>query len=331
MKKLNILHLGAGNVGKEVIRQLAEQKKKLRKSLGISLNYVGKFNSENSAQEINDAIQKIALPFVLIDTTASDETVSYITFALKRGGFAILANKKPLSGKQKDFDFLHKLGEQRLFYECVVGAGLPIVQTLKNFITTGDKVIEIQGCFSGTLGFIFSQLDNGRLFSEAVLSAKEKGFTEPDPRDDLSGVDVARKALILARLIGRKIEIKDIQLVGLYPKKMQKLSDENFLRDLYQINNFYKQKVKEAKKKDKVLRFVAKISFQKCSVGLQEVDKSSDIGNLKGPDNLIALKTERYFKNPLVVKGPGAGIFVTAAGVFADLLSVAKIVNGGNI
>lgn len=329
MKKLHIVHLGIGNVGKAVVEQIAMQKKVIEKEIHVSLRYVGQFNSKNSIEEINKAIQEVSLPFVLIDSSASGKTAAYIVHALKRGGFVVLANKKPLSGNQGDFDLLHRLGGERLFYECVVGAGLPVIRPLKDLILSGDFVIEIQGCFSGTLGFIFSQLDNGRSFSEAVFDARGKGFMEPDPRDDLSGIDVARKALILARILGQKIEIDDIQLVSLYPKRMQDLTVENFLNNLHLLDDFYIQKMEKAKKKSKVLRFVAKVTLQKCSVGLEEVDKASDIGRLQGPDNLIILKSKRYLKNPLIIKGPGAGIVVTAAGVFADVLSVAKIIQGG--
>lgn len=331
MKKLHILHLGNGNVGQEVIRQIEDQKGKIKHDLGIVLEYEGVFNSKSSDKEIKNAIRNVALPFVLIDTTASELTIPYIYAALRCRGFAVLANKKPLAGEQKLFDQLHKIGGERLFYECVVCAGLPVIQPLKNLIATGDEIIEIQGCFSGTLGFLFSQLDAGKSFSEAVIEAKEKGFTEPDPRDDLSGIDVARKALILARLLGGKLELKDIKLKGLYPEEMQKLSVESFLNDVSKLDKFYKEKAEYAKQKSKVLRFVAKVNPKQCEVGLDEVDKSSDIGNLQGPDNIILIKSKRYFNNPLIIKGPGAGIEVTAAGVFANILDVAKIIQGGNI
>jgi len=325
MKKLNILHLGIGNVGREVIRQITQQKKAVRDSLGVSLDYQGEFTSKNTPEEINNAIQNAPLPFVLIDTTASEKTLPFLKLALKRGGFVVLANKKPLSGKQKDFDDLHKLGGKRLLYECTVGAGLPVIQTLKNLIITGDEILEIQGCFSGTLGFLFSQIDEGMSFSQTVLEAKEKGFTEPDPRDDLSGMDVARKALILARILGRKVELDDIQLESLYPEKLQKLNVEDFLKQLNTLDASYKEKQEKAQQENKVLRFVAQVTPEACTVGLQAVDAASEIGSLRGPDNLIVFKTKRYSQNPLVVKGPGAGIVVTAAGVFADVLAAAKM------
>lgn len=326
MKVLNIIHLGIGNVGKEVVRQISAQKNHIEKNLGVSLQYVNQFDSKHSEEEIKSAISSVSLPFVVIETTASDKTLPYIKQALQRGGFVVLANKKPLAVSQKDFDLLHQLGSNRLFYECVVGAGLPVIRPLKDFIETGDEIIEIQGCFSGTLGFLFSQLYAEKSFSESVLEAKQKGYTEPDPRDDLGGVDVARKALILARLLGKKIELSDIQLEGLYPAEMGSLTVDQFLTEIKTLDDLYNTKRKNAAEKNNVLRFVAKISPKECSVGLQEVEKTSDIGSLNGPDNIVVIKTKRYFDNPLVVKGPGAGIAVTAAGVFADVISAVKMI-----
>jgi homoserine dehydrogenase len=328
MKRLNIVHLGIGNVGREVMAQVARQVEKIEKSTGVTLYYIRKFTSKNSEQEIHDVIARVELPFVLIDTTAADSTVPYITQALKRGGFAVLANKKPLAGRQKDFDVLHTLGGQKLFYECVVGAGLPVIRPLKDFLMTGDEVLEIHGCFSGTLGYIFSQLQKGRLFSDVVREAKENGYTEPDPREDLSGKDVAYKALILARILGKKMELSDISLTGLYPKEMQQLGCEDFLKRIHELDPYFKTKVEKAKQRNNVLRFVATVRPKGCSVGLTEVAISSETGNLKGPENLIVIRTKRYSQSPLVIKGPGAGIYVTAAGVFADLLSIARVVGG---
>lgn len=331
MKKLSIVHLGVGNVGREVVTQIEEQINTIKNLFGVGISYQKKFTASNTKEEIMDAIKTAPSPFVVIDTTASDQTLPFLKEALTRGGFVVLANKKPLAGSQKDFDTLHKLGNDRLFYECVVGAGLPVIAPLKNLIATGDEIIEIQGCFSGTLGFLFSQLDAGKSFSESVRQAKENGFTEPDPRDDLSGTDVARKALILARLLGKKIELEDIRLESLYPKEMNKLSIENFLRNTQTLDADYKNRLATAAKNKKVLRFVAKVNQKECTVGLEEVEATSDIGNLNGPDNIVVIKTKRYFNNPLVVKGPGAGREVTAAGVFADVLSVVKIIEGGTV
>lgn len=324
MKQLSILHLGIGKVGSVVMRQILDRQQKIENDLGVSLNYAGKFNSKNSESEIMDAIAKVKLPFVLIDTTASEKTFPYAAKALKRGGFVVLANKKPLSGSQKDFDLLQKLGGSRLFFESTVGAGLPLIRPLRDFLETGDEILEIQGCFSGTLGFLFSELDRGVLFSKAIMQAKEYGYIEPDPRDDLSGMDVARKALILARLMGQKVEANQVGLSSLYPSDMGNLSSEGFLSKMHILDEEYAEKVKTAAKKKKVLRYVAKVNHV-CEVGLKEMDPFGEIGSLRGTDNIFVIKTKRYSQNPLVVKGPGAGIEVTAAGVFGDILSVAKM------
>ncbi|MBI2588788.1 homoserine dehydrogenase [Candidatus Saccharibacteria bacterium] len=340
LKKYYLLHVGVGNVGSAVVRQIRQRRKFIKASYGVDLVYCGLFTAEadifkaqglsNSqldsfpAAEVKADIPRclklIPQPFILIDTTASEHMLPLLKQALKRGGSVVLSNKKPISGSQAQFDKLRSLGGQRLFYETTVGAGLPVIQTLKMLLASGDEVIALRGCFSGTLGFIFWQLEDGRPFSGAVLQAKKLGFTEPDPRDDLSGIDVARKVLILARLLGRKLELADVRLQRLYPKSMDKLSSDDFLKQLRQLDTPYQAKMKAAQKSGKVLRFVASIDKGGCRVGLEAVPKISEIGSLQGPDNIIVFKTRRYLKNPLVIKGPGAGVEVTAGGVFSDVL-----------
>ncbi len=355
IKKLNIVHLGIGQVGRKLVEQILKRKSQIKDEYLLDLNYCGIFRSGagfykregfSSSQlqkilqalekekkdpskikkQIQKALETVPPPFVLVDTTASNETFPLISTALEKGGYTVVSNKKPLSGRQRQFDVLQKIGRKRFYFETTVGAALPIIQTLKTLLDTGDEIIEIKGCFSGTLGFIFSELEKGKLFSEAVLEAKQKGFTEPDPRDDLSGLDVARKALILARLTGKRLELSDIKLTSLYPKRMDKLSIEDFLKSVNELDSFYNERLKQAKKGHKTLRFVATVAPSKCTVGLEEVEAGSDLGALHGPDNLIVFRTKRYFANPLVIKGPGAGVEVTACGVFGDILTVAKMV-----
>ena len=167
-------------------------------------------------------------------------------------------------------------------------------------------------------------------FSKVVRLAKKKGYTEPDPRDDLSGLDVARKTLILARLIGSKKELKDVKVESLYSRELSSLSVIEFLNQIEKVDNQFRQKIQRAKKKGNVLRYVAQIS-NKLSIGIKEVAKTSDIGSLEGTDNIAILKTKRYNKNKLVIKGPGAGLEVTAAGVLGDLLKVIRIFKGDAI
>lgn len=356
MKRVCIIHAGIGKVGKQLIRQLYDLEKQIKKDYHFHLFYCGLFNSvsgvyatkeiplveiaddplkhffriENTEYIMADIIKKTVLPFIFIDTTASQSTYPLILTALEKGGYAVLSNKKPLSDSQKLFDILIKNDHHHLFFETTVGAGLPVISTLKSLIHTGDKVVQIQGCFSGTLGYIFSQMEEGVSFSAAVKNAKQNGFTEPDPRDDLSGKDVARKALILARLCGYKLELSDIKLQGLYPSSMQKISREQFMQLLPQLDLQYKKKMNDALRIGKTLRFVATFGKGICQVGMKEVDRGSDIGSLRGPDNLIVFKTKRYFTNPLVIKGPGAGVEITASGVVSDILQILVQLQGEN-
>jgi len=354
VKNIYIIHLGIGNVGRALLRQVMEVEDMLRDKYLLNLIYCGLFNSrggyydregyrkdqvrnildqlknikydERSDDEILNIIDEVHQPFILIDTTPSDKTFPVIFSTLAKGGYVVLSNKKPLTMQQEQYDLLHQLGQERLFYETTVGAGLPVIRTLKTLLVTGDDVLEIKGCFSGTLGFLFSKIENGSKFSTAVKEAKEKGFSEPDPRDDLSGLDVARKALILARIIGRKLELSDIEIESLYPTRMNKLSLDEFLKSATQLDSLYQDKFRKAKHMGKTLRFVANVTARKCTVGLEMVSKNSDLGSLKGPDNIIIFKTKRYFDRPMVIKGAGAGAEVTATGVFGDILTIAGIV-----
>jgi homoserine dehydrogenase len=337
MKKLSIIHIGVGNVGKALVSQIQQFGPKELVYCGIFTSREGVFRKNGLQADdfkklaanvsVEDAIAQVAAPFILIDTTASDKTVPLMKLALKRGGFVVMSNKKPIASRQKDFDTLHKLGGGRLYYETTVGAGLPVINTIQTLLGTGDTILEIQGCFSGTLGFIFSELEKGKSFSGAVLKAKELGYTEPDPRDDLSGVDVARKAIILSRLIGNKLEMSEVMLESLYPSSMASLPVETFLTQIEKLDRTFTKTKIEAEKRGKVLRYVATISQKGCKVGLVSVARDSDIGNLHGPDNIVRIQTKRYKDNPIIIKGSGAGVEVTAAGVFGDVLAIARIFN----
>lgn len=328
MSHVTVLHLGMGGVGQELARQIAAQPSGLR-YCGVFTAHSGYFKPTGlQPTEVLDrthhdapseAISATDTPFVLIDTTATDETLPLIRQALERGGSVVLSNKKPLTGSQETWDTLVQSG--RVYFETTVGAGLPVIQVIQSLLATGDTVEQIQGCVSGTLGYIFSQMSSGDSFSRAVTSAKALGFTEPDPRDDLSGVDVARKALILSRLLARRLELHDVTLTSLFPQEMASLSSEAFMQQLPDLDRDYAARVEEARKHGCVLRYVANITPTSANVELVEVPKMSDIGSLQGPDNILIIHTERYHDNPLVIKGPGAGTSVTAAGVFADILT----------
>ena len=260
---------------------------------------------------------------VLVDVTA-DETGPVLLAGLKAGLDLVMANKRPLSGPKSERDSLLATAEahgRRLLFEATVGAGLPVLDTFRKLVESGDKVLKIEGCVSGTLGFLFTELGRGRKFSEAVRGAMEKGFTEPDPRDDLSGADVGRKALILGRLLGYSGEPGDVVVESLVPEAGRGLTREEFVQRLPAWDDDWEKRVGTAKSKLQVLRYVATVTRNKIKVGLQSVDSSSPFAALKGTDNQIAFTTNRY-RSPLVIRGAGAGPQVTAGGVLNDILAL---------
>ncbi|MBO4731501.1 MAG: bifunctional aspartate kinase/homoserine dehydrogenase I, partial [Spirochaetaceae bacterium] len=210
---------------------------------------------------------------------------------------------------------------RRFLYETNVGAGLPIIDTLQNLFKSGDKLTGFYGIMSGSLSYIFGRLDEGATFSQAVLEAKEKRFTEPDPRDDLGGLDVARKALIIAREAGFELELEDIVINKVFPEDFDDTgTTEEFLKKLPQLDEYFIQKVEALKKQGKVLRMAAQIENGKCSVGMMEVDSTHPLYVIKGGENAFVFHTARYTPIPMTVRGYGAGAGVTAAGVFGDVL-----------
>ena len=261
---------------------------------------------------------------VLVDVTAAD-TTDLIKEALAAGMDVVLANKRPLSGSRESHAQLNDLAAksgQRILFEATVGAGLPILDTYKKLAESGDKVLRIEGCVSGTLGFLMTEIGKGRPFSEALRRAMEKGFTEPDPRDDLSGADVGRKALILGRLLGFEGDPDEVEVESLVPEAYRKLPLSAFLARLEELDAAWAQRLATAKTKGGALRYVATVTKNRIAVGLKTVDSSSPFAGLKGTDNQIAFTTNRYKENPLVVTGPGAGLAVTAAGVLNDILGL---------
>ncbi len=266
------------------------------------------------------------LDVVLVDVTDA-ETAELHLDALRHGFHVVTANKKAVAGPQALYEKIREQAKKQgvnYHFEATFGAGLPVLFTLQDLIATHDRIDEILGCFSGTLGFLCSNLMQGRPFSEIVLEAKRRGYTEPDPRDDLSGMDVARKALIVARELGAKLELKDIALQGLVPAEFLEGSVESFLSELPRLDEPFSAQVRQALEAGKVLRYVARIWSSGAEVGLRAVEPSSALGQLDGPDNILIYRTDRYSQNPLVIRGPGAGAEVTAAGVFGDILKVAR-------
>jgi homoserine dehydrogenase len=284
--------------------------------------------------------------FVVDTSTGGDSSLfPFMEQALARGARVIVANKKLLAGSQEEFTALTRFGPRRLMCETTVGAGLPVISTLRSLLCAGDDIEEISGCMSGTLGYICSSLERGVPFSQSVRRAREEGFTEPDPRVDLSGQDVARKALILARLWRAErprrhetagmetarplqapgdIELDQISTEPLYPSGMAHLGIDEFLRALPDLDHEYAERMRRATSEGCTLRYTARITLDGCRIGLEEVPLDGSMGrSLQGPDNIFRFRTRRYREQPLIVAGPGAGPEVTAAGVVSDLLSAA--------
>ncbi len=213
-----------------------------------------------------------------------------------------------------------------------MGAGLPVIQTLKDLVETGDEIRSISGIFSGTLAYLFNLFDGTRPFSEIVREAKAKGYTEPDPRDDLSGTDVARKAVILAREAGLTLELGDIEVESLVPPALANASVDEFLKRLPDFDAPMAERVAAAKRAGQVLRYVATIDVRagKAKVGLESFAPTHPFANISLTDNIVQFVTGRYCDNPLIVRGPGAGPAVTAAGIFADLLRLCSMLSGNH-
>jgi len=242
-----------------------------------------------------------------------------------RGFNVVLANKKPLAGPWGSYAALlasSSNGGPRVRYEATVGAGLPIIDTYHKLVETGDRVLRVDGCVSGTLMYIMSAISQGERFSDAVKRAIEKGYAEPDAREDLTGMDAARKGLILARLLGYRGAAPSPQ--DLVPKALKKVSLDEFLRRLPEFDQDWAARVEAERRKGRVLRYVVTATPRAVSARLVAVPVSSPMGALEGTRNLIAFTTRRYNKEPLVVSGPGAGPEVTAAGILNDIYSLAE-------
>jgi aspartokinase/homoserine dehydrogenase 1 len=280
-----------------------------------------------SAEEAVEAVSRHALSHpVLVDVTA-DDTGPALRAALTHGMELVLANKRPLASSTDDVDKLFALARsqgRRVRYEATVGAGLPVMDTLAKLVETGDSIVRIDGCVSGTLGFLLSGMERGRPFSEILREAVAKGYSEPDPRDDLSGADVARKALILGRLIGFRGEPRAVGVESLVPPAARSMELKSFIARLENWDAEWQQRIAAARSRDQVLRYVASVSPERIRVALTPVPREGPFGSLQGTDNQIVFTTARYTDHPLVIRGPGAGPVVTAAGVLNDVLALAR-------
>ena len=269
---------------------------------------------------------------MLIDCTATGDTIPALLATAAAGGRVVSANKKPFASDYNAFKALVRRAAApgTVRFESSVGAGLPVIAALQRTIAAADPVSSISGSFSGTLGYVMSGLQEGRPFSEVVLTAKDLGYTEPDPRDDLGGVDVARKALILARTLGMRAEMAEVELEPLCPPELARLSLDQFMAALPSLDEGFATRVAAAAADGCVLRYVATVrpptrggTRGRLTVGLAGVPLSSPLGSLSGTDNLVEMTTGVYADTPLVLRGAGAGASATASGVLSDIVELA--------
>ncbi|MDO6436553.1 bifunctional aspartate kinase/homoserine dehydrogenase I [Cyclobacterium sp. 1_MG-2023] len=347
-KVLHVFLIGVGLIGKTLISMIQNQLNKLQEDYMLDIKIHGLANSRYMAfDEDGFDLSSIPVPSsedlpmdltvflntmnsmnfsnsVLVDCTASQDVADTYERVLASKVAIVTPNKKANSSSLENYKSLKKLSGQRnikFLYETNVAAGLPVISTLQDLILSGDKVIKIEGVLSGSMNYIFSELSKGTPFSEVVTQAKEKGFTEPDPRDDLSGMDVARKILILGREAEQDLHFSDVSIQSMVPEDCQDIeSVEAFLEKLKAHDPHFKSLVDEAKEKEETLRFMAVLENGKAEVGLKSVDKKHPFYSLEGSDNMILFTTERYHEFPMIIRGPGAGADVTAAGVFADII-----------
>lgn len=345
---LSVGVIGPGNVGKALLAQIgaARERLLLRSNVDVRVRAIAgrsKMALGSPLLDLSDPRVLLAagvptdfeaftahvhaehLPHaVIIDCSADDAVAQRYLGWLERGIHVITPNKHAGSGPWERYAGLKAQTRARWLYESTVGAGLPIMTTLRDLIDTGDEVLSVEGIFSGTLAYLFNRYDGSERFSALVKQAKSLGYTEPDPRDDLSGRDVARKLVILARENGWKINLEDVQLEGLVPESLLSASADEFMARLDELDGPMQARLEAAKKEGRVLRYVASLAKGGVAkVGLAALPLDHAFAHIKLTDNVVQFTTQRYRDNPLVVQGPGAGPDVTAAGVFADLLRVA--------
>lgn len=343
--------IGVGKVGAALLEQLKAALPRLRADSGLDLRLRAVANSrtmhlDDNGREVGDwraaldgaapldlagfadQVQAAHLPHaVIIDCTASADVAAHYAEWLQRGIHIVTPNKQAGAGDLDVWRQIRRACRQsgvRFRYEATVGAGLPVIQTLRDLVDTGDDIVAIDGILSGTLAWLFNRYDGSRPFSALLHEAHAMGYTEPDPRDDLSGMDVARKLVILAREAGRELSLDDVTVESLVPPALAGVSADQFLLRIDEADAVLAERHQQARANGAVLRYVARLDEQGARVSLCELPSGHAFSHLRLTDNIVQFTTRRYADNPLIVQGPGAGPEVTAAGVFSDLLRVAS-------
>ncbi len=361
LRRVPLVILGAGGIGKALLRQLLQQRNHLRLHYALELPVIAVAEAHTMLvgepcldgetlvavceQGMSGAARYRRAPEddqlgvimslrergytggIIVDLTASDHTADVLVESVKHGYDVVMANKRPLSadmGIWYSLTSARKLGRS-IRHEATVGAGLPVIATLQSLVDTGDEIVSIDACLSGTLNYLCTALEDGQSFSDAVRAARVLGITEPDPRDDLCGLDVARKALILTRMIGTRAELGEIRSESLVPDHLMGTSLDAFLEGLSSIDETMRARQQAADEQGLVLRYLAEIKPGASRVGLVPVPQATPLGRLRGTDNMVSFRTARYSERTLIVMGPGAGREVTAGAVFADILQIATL------
>ncbi|MCX6017204.1 MAG: homoserine dehydrogenase [Chloroflexi bacterium] len=353
MQRQPIFFLGFGGVGRALLTQILDAREQHRKRNGLKLDVLGIADSAGalvSEKPLGDAALRKALQTkidtgrlpgpaatranmrtliaalprnaIVVDTSASSATVPALIQAKRRGCGVVLANKIPLAG---DLAWWNAIADARARWETTCGSAMPVIATLNTLLDSGDTVHRIEGTLSGTLGYVASQLEAGVKFGDAVRDAKMRGYTEPDPRQDLGGLDVGRKALILARMLGYRLDMQDVKVESLYPKHMDKLSVDDFMRDVDSLNETMAARVAELTADGHKLRYAAVIENGKLKAGFVGADPVSKLGMSRTSDSVVIFHTRFFMDNPLTVSGRGAGQDVTASGVLGDVVSLSRV------
>ena len=351
--ELNVFLLGIGLVGGNLLNQLQQQQEKLLKEKHLKLKLVGIANSKkmlldregidissfkermdnegmNSSLEgfQQSIIDLNVFNSVFVDCTANNQAADLYEGLLNANVSIVTANKVAASSAYDNYFKLKKIAKRKgikFLFETNVGAGLPIINTLNDLVNAGDEILKIEAVLSGTLNFIFNTISAEIPFSKTIQMAKEEGYSEPDPRVDLSGIDVVRKLLILVRESGYKIEKEDVAINTFVPEKYFEGDVENFWSGISELDSDFEVRRQVLENEDKCWRFVAKYENGKAEVGLQEIEQGHPFYDLQGSNNLVMFTSERYHEFPMIIKGYGAGAEVTAAGVFADIIRVSNI------
>ena len=351
--ELNVFLLGIGLVGGNLLEQIKQQQPKLLKEKHLKIKLAGVANSKKmlfDREEIdiatfreklmtggqessldkfkNEIIRLNMYNSIFVDCTANNHAAGLYAELLNANISIVTANKVAASSDYENYALLKKIAKNKgakFLFETNVGAGLPIITTLNDLVNSGDTILKIEAVLSGTLNFIFNTISETVPLSQTIRMAKEQGYAEPDPRIDLSGVDVARKLLILARESGYKFDMKDIKINTFIPENYFEGSVDNFWKKIPEMDAEFEAKRKKLAADGLFWRFVAKFEEGKAEIGLQEIGAGHPFADLQGSNNLVMFTTERYHDFPMIIKGYGAGAAVTAAGVFADIISVSNI------